>query len=109
MQEHIHLAKRSRIISQSFFIWLFVGLQIGLNIFAVSKGLTSNRISAIVFINVLLGILSVPAFFLFIKYYKHSVGKKFVITYESLKFINEKTGQITEIKNSEIERVNLVV
>ena len=96
-------------IRQSFFIWLFVGLQIGLNIFAISKGLTSNRISAMVFINILLGMLSVPAIFLFLKYYKHSVGKKFVITYDSLKFIDEKTGKRIEIKNSEIERINLVV
>lgn len=43
------------------------------------------------------------------KYYKHSVGKKFIITFDSLKFIDENTGETNEIKSSEIKRINLVV
>ena len=109
MQEHIHAAKRSRIIGQSFFIWLFVAFQIGLNIFAISMGLTSGRISAMILINALLSMITAPAVFLFLKYYKHSIGKKFVITYNSLKFIDEKKGEVTEIKNSDIEKIYLVV
>lgn len=108
MQEHIHIAKKSRIISQSFFIWLFVATQIGLNIFAISEGLTHNRILAMIYINILLGLLNVPAIFLFGKYYRHSFGKKFIITYDSLKFINEKTGEKIEIKNSDIEKIYLI-
>ena len=108
MQEHIHIAKRSRIISQSFFIWLFVVSQIGLNIYGITKDLTSNRFLAMIFVNVLFCLLTVPGVFLFFRYYKHSIAKKFVITYDSLKFIDDKTGKIIEIKNSDIEIITLV-
>src|SRR5215212_7356708 len=108
MQEHIYQAKTKRILAQSFTIWLWVGLQIGLNIFGVSKSLTNNRISVMILANIVLGMVTVPAIILFLKYYVNSVGKKFVITYNSLKFIDERTGHITEIQNSNIEMVFLV-
>ena len=108
MQEHIHVAKKSRIINQSLFIWVSVIVQIGFNIFTFSMDLTSDRIAALIFCNIILSLLSIPAIILFLKYYKHSIGKKFVITYNSLKFIDEKTGEITELKNADIERINLV-
>lgn len=109
MQEHVIVAKRSRIFHQSIFIWLFAALQISFTLYAMYKGLNSSRIGALLFINVILGAVTVPGIFLFFRYYKHSAGKKFVITYNYLRFIDERTGTMTELKNTDIEKILLVV
>ena len=108
MQEHIHVAKRSRIIKQSVFIWFNVALQIGFNAFAASIHWTTDTLFVILLINLVLGSLTVSGIRLFLKYYKHSVGKQFVITYDSLKFVDCKTGESTVIKSSDIEKIYLV-
>ena len=108
MQEHIYIAKRSRIIKQSFFIWLFVALHIAANIIIIPTLLKKDQIWNIALINILLGLITVPAVILFLNYYKHSVGKQFVVTYNSLKFIDDKTGKTIELKNSDINKIYLV-
>jgi hypothetical protein len=109
MQEHIYIAKKKRIIRQSFFIWLFVGLQVAANTILIPTLFTKNQIGGIVIINILLGLITIPAVILFFKYYRHSVGKKFIVTYNSLKFVDDKTGQSIELNSSEIDKIYLVV
>jgi len=36
------------------------------------------------------------------------VGKKFIVTYNSLRFVDEKTGSITELNSCDIEKIYLV-
>jgi hypothetical protein len=108
MQEHIYIAKPSRILRQSFFIWLFVALQIAANFMTVPTFLRLNQIFGIVFVNTVLGIITIPSLILFFKYYRHSVGKKFIVSYDSLKFIDDKTGETIELNNSEIDKIYLV-
>lgn len=108
MQEHVIVAKRSRIIHQSIFIWLFVALQIGFSVYAILPRLTSNGVAVLIIINTLFSLMTVPAVILFHRYYKYSVGKKFIITYEYLRFMDERTGAVTEIKNTNIEQILFV-
>ena len=108
MQEHIYIAKPSRIFKQSLFIWLFVAVQITANCIVAPTFLRLNQVFRIIFINVILGLITIPAVVLFFKYYRHSVGKKFVVSYNSLKFIDNKTGESIELNNSEIDKVYLV-
>jgi len=107
MQENIYIAKKGRIIRQSFFIWLFSALHITSNIFGIPPLLRHNQIWAIFLINLMLGIITIPSLIIFFRYYKHSINKKFVVTYNSLKFIDHKTGQTTELINSEINKIFL--
>ncbi len=108
MQEHIYSAKRGRIIRQSAFIWLFAALHIAANIMTVPVLLRNNQLAAILLMNVLFSLITVPAIILFFKYYKHSVGKKFIVTYNSLKYTDDRTGQSVELKSSEIDKIHLV-
>ncbi|MBO9683459.1 MAG: hypothetical protein J7502_12455 [Flavisolibacter sp.] len=108
MQEHVYIARKSRIIRQTLLIWLFVALQIAANILAVPTMLKNNQTWAAVFINVCLGALTIPSVFLFIRYYKQSVGKRLIVTYNSLKFIDERSDGSIELANSEISEIRLV-
>lgn len=108
MQEHNYTAKKSRIIKQSFFIWLFVAIHILTNIITAPTLIQKNQTWAILFINGLLNLITIPSILLFIKYYRYSVGKKFIVTYNSLKFIDEKTGETTELNNNDIEKIYLI-
>lgn len=108
MKEHIYTAKRGKIIRQSFFIWLFVALQVAANMMLIPSFIKRNEIGGIVYINVILSALTVPSVLLFIKYYQYSAGKKFIVTYDSLKFIDDKTGSKIEMLNADIEEIYLV-
>jgi hypothetical protein len=108
MQQHTYTAKTSRIISQSFLVWLIFAIQIAFNVFLVISGLANGRMWAIVPGNACFCLLSLPGIFLFFNYYKHSVGKKFIITHHSLKYVDEKSGKAIELLSNEIEHVYLV-
>src|SRR5690348_11574099 len=97
MQEHIYIAGKSRIIKQSAFIWLFVALQVVANFMAVPTLLQKEQIWGIILINLVLGLVTTPAIILFVKYYRQSLDKKFVVSYDSLKFVDNKTGKITKL------------
>ena len=107
MQEHIYTAKRKKIIGQTWTIWVYVAMQVWATIALIIKQ-PYNYIGAIVLISVLFGSLNAFAISLFIRYYKHSVGKKFIITYNTLQYVDDKTGESTELINTEIEKVLLV-
>ena len=108
MQENVYIAQKKRIIRQSFFIWLFVFGQIVLNCFIIPSFINGTQTWAILFINLILSAITIPGVVLFFKYYKLSVDKTFVVTYDSLKFIDDKTKSITELLNSDIVKIHLV-
>jgi hypothetical protein len=108
MQEHVYIAKKSRIAKQSFCICLFVATHIVINFMVIPKFLQNGQAWAIVFINAFLGAITIPSLVLFLKYYKHSVGKKLIVTYNSLKYIDEKLNSVIELNNSEINKIKLV-
>ena len=105
MQEHIYTAKSQKIVSQSFYIFLVVGLQILANLFLIPAFIKGNQVLAIPFVNLMLCLISIPSILIFLKYYKQSIGKRFIVTYEFLKFEDTKTGEKTELVNSEIEKI----
>lgn len=108
MKEHIYTARKSRIFKQSILIWFFVATHIAVNLMIIPTLVQAKQAWAIIFINVLLSPITIPSILLFFRYYTHSVGKKFIITYNTLKFIDEKTGETTELNNSDIEKIILV-
>ena len=108
MQEHIYIAQKSRIIKQSFFIWLYVVIQIMINFFIVPRFIQINETWAIIIINLVFFAVTVPGIKLFFKYYKNSIDKTLIVTYESLKFIDNKTKDVIEILNSDIIQIHFV-
>ncbi len=107
MQQHIYTAKREKIIGQSWSIWIYVALQVVFTVFFVVKW-RDSQLWGVLFVNVVLGTLTVPGIILFIKYYRYSVGKKFIVTYNTLKYVDDKTGHFTELINTEIEKIILI-
>src|SRR6185312_11795166 len=108
MQEHIYTARTRKVIFQSFFIFLFIAIQILANFFLIPSLIRHNELWGILLINLLLFTISIPSFVIFWKYYKQSVGKRFMVTYETIKFEDAKTGAKTELVNSEIVRITSV-
>jgi hypothetical protein len=107
-KEHIYRGKRRRIIDQSFFIWLFVLLQIAINYFLAETVINRGEQWVLYFVNLMLGAINVPAILLFLKYYKRSVGKEFIVAYDSLRYRDVRTGELVEINTSEVVQVKLV-
>jgi hypothetical protein len=105
MQEHIYTAKTQKIVSQSFYIFLVVALQILANFFLIPSLIKHKQVWGIPFVNLMLCFISIPSIVIFFKYYKQSIGKRFIVTYELLKFEDTKTGETTELINSEIKRI----
>src|SRR5215203_1685784 len=87
MQQHIYKASLKRIISQTISIWAFVAVQIGANIFIMPRLINHGQYWAIAFLNVVLGALSVPSVYIF------------------LKMMDKKTGIVVEILSTEIDRI----
>ena len=108
MQEHIYTAKTSKIIGQSVYIWLFVLLQVFMNIHLAGTLISRGEYGALLLLNLLLGVINVPAIIIFLKYYRHSVGKEFIISFDTLRYNNTNTGQCAEINNSDIDEIILV-
>src|SRR6478736_1385304 len=105
MQEHIYTPKIRKIVSQSFFIFVFVAIQVLANFFLIPSFIEHRQIWGIVFVNVVMSIVSIPSLVIFLRYYKHSIGKRFVVTYDTLKFEDTKAGTKIELINSDIERI----
>src|SRR5688572_28833712 len=108
MQEHIYKPQKARIIKQSFLIWFFVAFHIAANIMLIPTLLDRGEFLGLIFINLLLAGISIPAIILFFKHYNYSSGKRFIVTYNHLRLVDDKTGQIIEIENSNIKSINLV-
>jgi hypothetical protein len=108
MKEHIYIAKSGRIIKQTFFIWLYVAIQIAGNIMTIPALIRTGQVFGFLIINVFLSLLTIPSLQLFFNYYKYAANKKFIVTYNSLMLIDEKTGRCIELKNMEIEKVVFV-
>jgi hypothetical protein len=108
MKEHIYITKPGRIISQSYLSWLIVVIHVGANVMMIPTMKSLDQFYGIIFINVLLGSLTVPAVQLFINYYKYAAGKRFIITYNSVNLIDEGTGTSIGMMIAEIEKVVFV-
>lgn len=108
MQEHIYTPKANRIFGQTLFTWLFLLLQIGLNIYFL--GFSAVRVDAWALLagNLFLAAVNVPAIILFYKYYRHSAGKEFIVTYDTLKYKDTRSGKLVQINNSEVVAVRHV-
>ena len=107
MQQHIYTATRKKIIGQSWSIWAYVAMQVVFTVVFVIKW-RDSQLWGLLFVNAVLGTLTVPGIILFIRYYRYSVGKKFIVTYNTLRYVDDKTGQFIELINTEIEKVILV-
>jgi len=108
MKEHIYKASPKRIVAQSFSIWLFVLFQFGLNVLAAETLISRGDLWALIVINLVLAAVNVPAILLFWKYYRHSAGKQFVVTFTTLKYSDTKSGVLIELNTSEITRIKLI-
>ena len=108
MQEHIYTAQTRKIFSQSFFIFVFIAMHVMANFLLIPSLIKHNQLWGIPFFNLLMCMISIPSLVIFSKYYKQSVGKRFIVTYETLKFEDTKTGARTELINSEIEKITSV-
>jgi hypothetical protein len=108
MKEHIYIAKPGRIIKQTIFIWLYVAIQIAGNIMTIPALIRTGQVYSFLIVNVFLSLLTIPSVQLFFNYYKYAANKKFIVTYNSLMLIDEKTGRCIELKNMEIEKVVFV-
>ena len=107
MQQHVYKDSTKRIISQTFFIWMFVALQISTNIFLIPGFIKSGQYWAIAFINVILSAISIPSLYIFFNYYRYSANKDFIIAYNALKIIDKKNGAVVEISSTDIDRIEL--
>jgi len=107
MQQHVYTAKRKKIIGQSWSIWIYVAMQLVFTVFFVVKW-RDSYVWGMLLVNVVLGTLTIPGIILFIRYYRYSVSKRFIVTYNTLRYVDDKTGQFTELINTEIEKVILV-
>jgi len=108
MQEHIYRTRFNRIFNQSFFIWLFILLQLFINVYSAHTFLDRGDQWPLLFINLTLAAINIPAVILFVKYYRNSKGKEFVVTYNKLVLRDIKTGEVVELQSEEIIKVQLV-
>ena len=107
MKEHVYRISKEKVIAQSIFIWLIVATHLIANCFAIPKFLGSGQYWAILFINIVFGVITIPSVYIFFNYIKYSANKDFVVTYNSLKLIDRKKNVATEIISPEIERIEL--
>jgi hypothetical protein len=107
MQEHIYRPSKRKVFNQSFLIWLLVALQIIANCFVIPTFISMNQYWAIAFINIVLGFITVPSVYLFVNYYKNSINKEFIVTYNFLKMIDKKEKTAIEINIPEIQTIEL--
>ena len=105
MKEHIYTAKTQKIVSQSFCIFIFLAMQVAANFLLIPSLIKHKQLWGIVFVNLIMFMISIPSLIIFFKYYKQSVGKRFIVTYETLRFEDTKTGIKIELMNSEVERI----
>jgi len=108
MKEHIYMTKPGRIISQSYLTWLILVIHVGANMILIPAMKSINQLYGLIFINLLVGSLTVPALQLFINYYKYAAGKRFIITYNSVNLIDEGAGTSIGMMIAEIEKVVFV-
>lgn len=107
MKEHRFIARRSKIIKQTSLIWLFVLVHITSNFMIIPKLILNEQYTALLLINLGLGMLSIPGVYLFFNYYRHSINKEFVLTYNTVRLIDHKTKEVIELLNNEIVTVTL--
>jgi hypothetical protein len=107
MKEHRFIARRSKIIKQTSLIWLFVLIHIILNFMITPKLISNGQYTALLLINLGLSLLSIPGVYLFFNYYRHSINKEFILTYNTVRLIDHKTKEVIELLNNEIVMVTL--
>ncbi|HPG12604.1 MAG TPA: hypothetical protein PLU37_13820 [Chitinophagaceae bacterium] len=108
MKEQIFKASRKKIISQTILIWVSVIMHILVIIWTLPVVIKGNQIAAFLFANTFFSFLSIPSVVIFFRYYNHSINKKFVITYNKLRFEDEKTGYVIELNTHEIIEIKLI-
>lgn len=108
MKEQVFRASRKRILSQTIFIWVWIITHIIIDAWTLPFTINGDKIAAFLFINIFLSFLSIPGVFIFFRYYKYSINKKFIITYNKLQFEDETTGDIIELNSHEIKEIKLV-
>lgn len=108
MKQQVFSAKRKKIISQTLGIWLWLLGQLIINIWLIPTALNDNKLLPLILGNLLFSLISIPGIIIFLRYYKHSINKEFIITYNSLKYVDTLTQTETEIKNHEAIEIKLV-
>jgi hypothetical protein len=108
MKEQVFRTTKRRIVNQTFLIWLWILIHVGLNIWFVPTTINDSRVLPLVLGNLFFGTVSILAIIIFRRYYKYSINKKFIVTYNTLKFEDEKTQEAIEIKNDEVVEIKLV-
>jgi len=108
MKEHIYQASAKRIFNQSVFLWLFILMQVYINVDGALTFLKRGDLLAFIFINIIFSSFNIPALILFLKYYRASIDKEFIIAYNSLRMKDVRTGAVIEMKCSDIVKIKLV-
>ena len=111
MQEHFYFANKKQIIKRSLFTWTFTLLQVIGTIFLLTQPSVlspGQKVGLLVFVNTFLGLMTIPAILLFINYRKYTTNKKIIVSYNSIKLSDEHTGEVIEMKNSEIVEIRLI-
>jgi hypothetical protein len=107
MQEYIYTTRVEKIISQTFLIWVFIILQILLNLFPIFYPTQHSFLVASVFVNIILLAINITSIKLLLSYKKYSDGKKLVVTKNEIKMIDEKTNASITLKTTEIFRIEM--
>lgn len=108
MQQHIYTTTKQKIFKQSFFIWLYIASQVALNIYGIFFYENEHKILVLLFSNLLISAaITIPAVIIFLNYYKYSMNKEFIVSYNSLKLHDTKSNKTIEINSDEIERIEL--
>lgn len=108
MKEEIFISNRKKIIHQTFFIWLWIITHLMANLWVLTATFKDGKITALIIINVFFSYLSILGLIIFFRYYKHSYKKKFIITYNTLKYYDEISNRIIELQNHEITEIKFV-
>ena len=111
MQEHLYSAKAIQILRKSFSTWLVILLQIIINIVIFTRAAvlsTGSEILLFIFLNAFLGLITIPGLLLFFNYRKYTINKTLIVTYNSVKLVDDLSKQVIEINSSEIVEIRLV-
>lgn len=101
MEETSYKATMARILSESFFVWLFLTILIVGNIYLIDtyKQLHSSTVlGPLILGNIVFGLQTIGGIVAFINYRKYSVNRTVVITSEEIRLHNAQTNQFIEMK-----------
>jgi len=106
-KQNLYRTNNSKVLQISWPVWMFVTLQVGMNLYLAPTLMNNGHHLDMIFINLVLGAISIPSLYIFFNCLKHSTTKEFVITYDSLILTDTITKERIEIQSKEIYKIEL--